>query len=572
MSYDGIFTHEMVKELNDLLLDGRVAKVQQPYKNEVVLLIRAKRKTHRLLLSAHPQYARAQLTEIEYMNPPSPPQFCMVMRKYLEGAHLEKIEQISNDRVIQFYFSHRNELGDIHQLVLIMEIMGRHSNVLLVEPNENRILDVIRHVPSSLNTYRTLLPGAPYVPAPSQDKADPFDFVQEELPELDDAVSAKVIQQTFQGIGKDTAEEIRYWMQQENLSLAEGVHTLINRLSDPSLSPVLTVENRKQFLTPIPYDSLTGEKIPLSTLSELCDRYYQTKAEKDRAHQQSGDLYRLVENLLQKDEEKLKKQEKEFSHTKQANEWRTKGEILTAFMHELSVGQSKAVLPDFYSEGKEIEILLNPRKTPSENAQSYFKRYQKLKSAAVHLSDQIAKTKEEINYLESVQTQLNLASPQDVEAIRQELIQEGYLKKKQKRKQVKNQKSLGPETFRSSDGTMILVGKNNLQNDELSLKTARKTDIWLHAKDIPGSHVVIRDADPSNETLSEAANLAAYFSKSRESSSVPVDTVPIKKLKKPNGAKPGFVIYEGQTTLFVTPDEGLVRHLKENASKKANEK
>lgn len=568
MSYDGMFTHAMVNELKDMLLLGRVTKIHQPYKNELVLVIRANRKNKKLLLSAHPQHARVQITEMDYENPAIPPQFCMVMRKYLDGAHLEKIEQVENDRIIHFHFNHRNELGDIDQLTLIAEIMGRHSNIILINPEDKKILETIRHVPSTMNSYRSLVPGAIYLPPPPQHSINPFDSFDEEKTDVnhqEKLMNVKDIQALYQGIGRDTAEELLYYMEAYELSIRGALKKYIDRLDDSLSLPTLTICTKKrESFTPFEYESLNGYKEPYQRLSELVDRYYEKKAEKDRAHQQAADLIRLVRNLLEKNDTKLSKLEKEFYETEEKETFRIKGEVLTAFMHQVEVGKKEVVLPNFYDGNNSITIQLDPRKSPAENAQQYFKKYNKLKNAAVHLTSQIKHTKEEINYLETVQTQLDMSSPQDVDSIREELIQEGYLKKRQKKKQMSKPKKNEPDKYLSSDGTLLLVGKNNLQNDVLSMKTARKSDYWLHTKDIPGSHVIIRDSEPSEQTFLEAAHLAAYFSKSRDSASVPVDTVEVKKLKKPNGAKPGFLIYEGQTTLFVTPDEEVVRELKQN--------
>lgn len=572
MSYDGMFTHAMIHELTEELANGRVSKVQQPYKNELILTIRSNRKSKKLLLSAHPQYARVHLTEMAYENPTNAPQFCMVLRKYIEGAHLEKIEQIENDRLIHFHFTHRNELGDLDHVLLIAEIMGRHSNILLVDPEKNRILEVIRHVPSTMNTYRALVPGAPYIAPPAQDNINPFQMEELSADQMA-ALSGtdferKDIQKMFQGIGRDTADEIVYMMQDKNITLKEAFTLFIKELNDDQALPTLTTQGRKDFFTPIPFESLEGTQEHFDRLSSLVDRYFDSKSEKDWANQQSQDLNRLVSNLLAKDLTKLKKLNAELDETKEKEQFRIKGELLTAYMHEVQQGEEEVSLPNFYEDNEMLTITIDPRKAPAQNAQQYFKTYNKLKSAEIHLAKQIRQTKDEVNYIESVKTQLDVAAPKDIEMIREELIQEGYLRKNKKKKQSSKSKKSVPDQYLSSDGTEILVGKNNLQNDQLTMKTARKTDWWLHTKDIPGSHVIIRDADPSEQTLLEAGHLAAYFSKSRDSASVPVDIVEVKKIKKPNGAKPGFVIYEGQTTSFITPEKDIVRQLKENYQSK----
>lgn len=567
MSFDGLFTHALVAELRETLVGGRVSKIQQPYDNEVVLKIRANRKNHQLLLSAHPQYARIQLTEIPFENPSQPPQFCMMMRKHLDGGILDDIKQVENDRVVEFTFKSRDELGDIHHIVLIAEIMGRHSNVLLVNKDEEKIYDTIRHISSSQNSYRTLLPGATYIPAPTQDKKDPFTFdgkLSVEGNTTKDQI--KSIQQQFQGFGRDSAQEVIYQLEKHSDDAPSVVfQKFLAPYKENRFSPTLTKKQRKENFTAIDYEGLDGEREYFNTLSELMDRYYGNKAERDRTQQQANDLFSLIKNELDKNKKKLKKMEKELEQTQFADEERVKGEVLTAYLHVVNQGDESVTLDNFYEENQPIEIALDPQKSPSENAQRYFSRYQKLKKRKTHLTKQLSSTRGEITYLESVLHQLEVAAPSDIEEIREELQQGKYIKNKQKgNRKKKKKKASKPDQFESSDGTTIYVGKNNLQNDQLTMRTANKTDWWLHAKDIPGSHVIVRSDDPTEETLEEAAHLAAYYSKYQQSASVPVDAVQVKHIRKPNGAKPGYVIYEGQTTYFVTPDEALVKKMKQS--------
>ena len=565
MSFDGLFVHGLRDELENEIIGGRITKIQQPYENEVVLRIRANRKNKSLLLSAHPQYARVQLTEIPFDNPPQAPNYCMVLRKYLDGAIIDGIEQKENDRILTLSFRRRNELGDTEYLALIIEIMGRHSNVLLVNIEENRLIDALRHVPASQNTYRTLLPGAAYVEAPQQDKADPFNY-DAPFPVADLSLKDKIswIQQTFQGFGKDSAQELAYQMDSRPDETPEAIFgQFMAPFKSAELQPTLIRNGQKESFAPMPFEHIEGEKVVFDSLSELMDRYYQNKAERDRVHQQSNDLSHLVKNLYQKNKKKVQKLKRELGETKKADDYKVKGEVLTAYLHEVNQGDDTITLPNFYAEEEPLEISLDPQKSPAENAQYYFSRYQKLKNAKIHLTKQLKSTRHELNYFDTLLTQLSIASLSDLEDIREELREGEYLKKKKSKKNrnKKNKKSQ-PEAFVSSDGVSILVGKNNTQNDELTLKKARKSHWWAHAKDIPGSHVIIEDDDPSEETLEEACMLAAYFSKYRLSSSVPVDVVQVRHIKKPNGAKPGFVIYEGQTTYFVTPSEEKMRELK----------
>ena len=566
MSFDGVFTHAMINELRETLLSGRISKIHQPYENEVVLVIRSRGKNQRLLLSAHPSYARIQITQIDYQNPDTPPNFVMMLRKHLDGAILESIEQIENDRVIHFHFTKRDELGDLQNIILIVELMGRHSTIILVNKESGKILDTIKHIGSSQNTYRSLLPGVDYIAPPEQNQLNPFSQEKEKvfhrLSQMD--LTPKGIQQQFQGIGFDTAQELVARLTErpnEKMLVWQEFFTAIDTQRSPSLYEVA----EKEYFTPINYrffDSNTQQKKMYPTLSALLDAFYQEKAEKDRAKQQGGELIRKIENELKRNKNKLKKREQTLKDSENAEDYRRDGELLTTFMAQVPRGANEVTLPNYYEEDRPITIKLDPALTPNQNAQKYFHRYQKLKNAVKLIGKQIEEAKNEIDYLESVLSQLEIAGPMDIEVIKEELTAEDYLKKKSSKKQ-KRKKPSQPDQYLSTDGTLILVGKNNLQNDLLSLKTAKKTDYWLHAKNIPGSHVIIKSDQPSDETITEAAELAAYFSKYRHSAQVPVDLVQVKHLRKPNGAKPGYVIYENQKTIIVTPEEEKINKMKQ---------
>lgn len=561
MSFDGVFTHKMVAELQTELISGRIAKIHQPYENEVILVIRARGKNKKLLLSAHPSYARVQLTEIGYQNPDSPPNFVMMLRKYLDGAILNDIQQVANDRVIHFDFMKRDDLGDQQDLRLIVELMGRHSTIVLIHRTTGKILDTVKHVGSSQNSYRTLLPGAIYIAPPKQEVLNPMTaedpavfHVLSQASEL----NARYLQQHFQGLGRDTAEELAFRFQEQPNEKMAAWHTFWQTLATGT--PTLSVVNGKEFFTPIPYDSLAmSEQTTFATYSELLDAFYGQKAEKDRVKQQGNELIRKMDNEFKKNQTKLTKLEQTLAETENAEEYRRDGELLTTFLHQVPRGAASVELPNYYEEDKPLTIKLNPALSPNQNAQKYFQKYQKLKNAVRIVQEQILHTQEEIAYIDSILTLLENAAPADLQVIREELQEQGYIKKRgAKRKAQKSQ----PEVFHASDGTEILVGKNNLQNDQLTLKTARKTDYWLHAKDIPGSHVIVRSSEPSDTTLQEAAQLAGYYSKYRLSNQVPVDYVQVKYIHKPNGAKPGYVIYKNQRTLFVTPDAEKIAALK----------
>ncbi|HGQ9711923.1 TPA: Rqc2 family fibronectin-binding protein PavA [Streptococcus pneumoniae] len=551
MSFDGFFLHHIVEELRSELVNGRIQKINQPFEQKLVLQIRSNRQSHRLLLSAHPVFGRIQLTQTTFENPAQPSTFIMVLRKYLQGALIESIEQVENDRIVEITVSNKNEIGDHIQATLIIEIMGKHSNILLVDKSSHKILEVIKHVGFSQNSYRTLLPGSTYIAPPSTESLNPFTIKDEKLFEIlqTQELTAKNLQSLFQGLGRDTANELERILVSEKLS---AFRNFFNQETKPCLT--------ETSFSPVPFANQVGE--PFANLSDLLDTYYKDKAERDRVKQQASELIRRVENELQKNRHKLKKQEKELLATDNAEEFRQKGELLTTFLHQVPNDQDQVILDNYYTN-QPIMIALDKALTPNQNAQRYFKRYQKLKEAVKYLTDLIEETKATILYLESVETVLNQAGLEEIAEIREELIQTGFIRRRQREK-IQKRKKL--EQYLASDGkTIIYVGRNNLQNEELTFKMARKEELWFHAKDIPGSHVVISgNLDPSDAVKTDAAELAAYFSQGRLSNLVQVDMIEVKKLNKPTGGKPGFVTYTGQKTLRVTPDSKKIASMKKS--------
>lgn len=551
MSFDGFFLHHIVEELRSELVNGRIQKINQPFEQELVLQIRSNRQSHRLLLSAHPVFGRIQLTQTTFENPAQPSTFIMVLRKYLQGALIESIEQVENDRIVEMTVSNKNEIGDHIQATLIIEIMGKHSNILLVDKSSHKILEVIKHVGFSQNSYRTLLPGSTYIAPPSTESLNPFTIKDEKLFEIlqTQELTAKNLQSLFQGLGRDTANELERILVSEKPS---AFRNFFNQETKPCLT--------ETSFSPVPFANQVGE--PFANLSDLLDTYYKDKAERDRVKQQASELIRRVENELQKNRHKLKKQEKELLATDNAEEFRQKGELLTTFLHQVPNDQDQVILDNYYTN-QPIMIALDKALTPNQNAQRYFKRYQKLKEAVKYLTDLIEETKATILYLESVETVLNQAGLEEIAEIREELIQTGFIRRRQREK-IQKRKKL--EQYLASDGkTIIYVGRNNLQNEELTFKMARKEELWFHAKDIPGSHVVISgNLDPSDAVKTDAAELAAYFSQGRLSNLVQVDMIEVKKLNKPTGGKPGFVTYTGQKTLRVTPDSKKIASMKKS--------
>ncbi len=565
MPFDGFFTRAIVSELTSLLVGGRISKIHQPFKNEIVMIVRAARKNYKLLISAHPSYARMQVTEDTFENPQEPPMFCMILRKHLEGAIIEDISQVEMDRIIILKIKGRDELGDIRYKKLIIEIMGRHSNIILVDEETEMILDSVKHIPTALNSYRTILPGAQYILPPAQNKQNPLAATEEDLLRTIDFNAGKLdkqIVESFSGVSPLLAKEIVY---QAGLANRETVPksflTMMTKLEAHQYQPSITATSQKEEFYLFPVTSLAGEVKQFATLSEMLDRFYFGKADRDRVRQQAHDLERLMKNEREKNEGKLRKLEQTLAEAENADQHQLLGELLTANLHQVQRGMKEITVPNYYDEHyQDITIPLDARKTPSENAQMYFTKYQKAKNAVQVVKEQIEKTKREMDYFDGLIQQLDSASPRDLEEIREELGEEGYLRSQKKNRKKSNTKP-AIERYQASDGTDIFVGKNNKQNDYLTNKIAARDEIWLHTKDIPGSHVVIRSKNPGEATILEAAMLAAYFSKAKNSASVPVDYTKVRHVKKPNGAKPGFVIYDNQQTVYVTPNEDQVRKM-----------
>ncbi|MCQ0954737.1 NFACT RNA binding domain-containing protein [Bacillus cereus] len=568
MAFDGLFTRAITHEITISLYTGRFSKIYQPSKYEILLHIRANGKNQKLILSAHPTYARLHLTNQNYDSPALPPMFCMLLRKHLEGGFIEKIEQIDLERIIQITVRSRNEIGDESLKTLVIEIMGRHSNIILVDTKTNNILDSLKHVSLAVNRHRTVYAGAEYIAPPAQHKINPLQIeTNDEFIRPLDFLSGNMDKQlvgTFTGISPLFAKEVvkKAGMVNEK-ALADAFFSIQKPLLTHTYSPTMTTSNGKEFFYLFPLAHLAGENKTFSSVSELLDRFFFGKAERDRVKQQAHDLERFMQNEKNKNEKKLIKLEKTLQDAGKADKYQLFGELLTANMYALKKGDKDIEVVNYYDEnGGTIKIALDPLKTPSENAQRYFQKYQKAKNSIVVVEEQIEKTKEEILYFDSLLQQMEAASSKDIEEIREELAEEGYMRNRKTKNAKKKPTKPVLDKYVASDGTEIFVGKNNKQNDYLTTKFARRDEIWLHTKDIPGSHVVIRSLEPAEETLLEAAKIAAYYSKAKESSSVPVDFTKIRHVKKPSGAKLGFVTYDNQQTVYVTPDADTVMKLK----------
>lgn len=566
MPFDGIVTRAVTKELSDLLVPGKITKIYQPTDTEVIMTVRSQGKNQVLLLSIHPTYSRVHITEDSFHNPQDAPMFCMVLRKHLSGAILETIEQNGMERIITFTIKTRNEIGDISYKKLIIELMGKHSNLMLVDNEKGHIIDSLKHVTIAQNRHRTVLPGSNYVSPPNQDKLNPLEVDGETVIRKLDFNAGKLDSQLVQllvGFSPFIAKElVKRAKLGTNELYMEKFTELQEEIKHHQYTPAIYRDKKEDFHV-LRISSFQGETEAFPTTNQMLDSFYSGKAERDRVKQQAKDLYRFIQNERDKNERKLKKHARTLKKAESAETYQKLGELLTANMHMVKQGDSSVKVVDYYDpEQSEINIELNPNKTPSENAQSFFKTYQKLKTSKVKVEEEIIKTKEELAYFDQLLQQIDVAGVEDIEEIREELREEGYLKKQRIGRRKNKQVVPKPEDYISSDGTTILVGKNNKQNEYLTMKLSHRDEIWLHTKDIPGSHVVIKSKEPSEQTILEAAQLAAYFSKSQGSSSVPVDYTKVRHVKKPNGSKPGFVIYDNQRTLYVTPEKSVVDKLK----------
>ena len=570
MALDSLYLQQLSKELKSLLRNSRVEKISQPHPLDAVLSLRTAQKSYRLFISAHPQYARINLTAKNQENPLKPPAFCMLLRKYLENARLLEINQPDFERIIRLYFQTVYPIDGISQIILVCELMGKHSNLILINRQNNQILGAAKILTSESNRYREIASGSPYVCPPK--KTNPLSCRPSELLKAEGTLK-EALQQNFSGMSPQIIQEIFYRcsfsleqplpLNDEQINSLEEVWQKIFTAAEEK--PLLYLTDNGEILD---YSYLKLEHLKAAETkafpdgSQLLAFYYEQKQQADYLKQKKKDLTLLLQRELNRCRKKAALQKKDLAKAENAETYRIKGELLFANLGQIKKGARSVALNDYYTN-QVLEIALNPEISPSANAQGYFKKYNKVKSSIKHLTEQLKLTAEEEEYLEGLLLNLEQAENQnDIDLLRSELEEENYLKVKQKNKS-KKKLVINPLSFISSDGFIILVGKNNKENDQLTLKTAKSHDLWLHVKDIPGSHVIVRCNDKIPQTtLTEAAELAAYYSKSRYSSNVPVDYTLKKYVKKPTGAKPGMVIYTEQKTLFVTPNEEKIALLR----------
>lgn len=568
MPFDGMTIHILTDEIKNTILESKVDKIHQPEQDEIVLHLRKDRKTYKLLLSADSNLPYFSLTELKKENPIQAPMFCMLLRKHLSGGRVIDIEQLELERVIIITIEARDELGDIKSKRLIFEIMGKHSNLTLVDEND-KIIDCIKRIALGVNRYRQLFPGITYL-FPPNDKKDPrnitFDTFKDDF-KSEGKPLFKHIYMTYQGISPVIAKEIcikSYIDFKENSLNVKAFELLYKNFKDTidqlnKAKPQVIYQKNQAlkdftFMDLSPYEDF--DKKYFDTTIGMVNEYYANKNTVNKLLQRSHDLRKSIQGKVDRLNKKLQNLEEDLLYAETAEKFKIKGDLILSNLYRMEKGMKKIRLENFYDEMKPIDIDLDYKLSPSDNAQKFFKRYNKLKTAQVKVMEQIEKTYHEIDYLEHVIVNLEQSPDStNIEDIKDELSQSGYLRRKAS-KQKKQSKSQ-PYHYISSDGFHIFVGKNNLQNDQLTLKTSHKYDLWFHTKDIPGSHVIVKteNQEVPNSTLEEAALIAAYHSKAKESSLVPVDYTEIRNIKKPNGAKPGMVIFSTNQTVYVTPKE-----------------
>lgn len=576
MSLDGAFLHLVRAELLPLI-GSRVDKVYQPSREEIVIALRGRDGAKRLILSANSVSARVNITEAAFDNPQQPPMFCMLMRKHLGGGRLTDIRQDGLERIIYFDFECLNEIGDIVTNTLAAEIMGHHSNIILIR--DGRVVDSIKRVTDDISSVRRVLPNIQYETPPRAERLNLQEVSPEDVWERlkgSPERLAKRLLSVLEGVSPIFARECAYYAARDvDIACSDLTESMRDKVLFYLSKAKKSLEGAAEYTI---VSELGGKKKDFcfvnieqyatamlishaESANSLLDGFFAAADRTERTKQRAKDLLKLLMNSYERVSRKLELQKKELAECSEREVFRVCGDLINANIYRLEKGMTKCTLEDFYS-GEPREITLDARLTPAQNAQKYYTEYRKLDTAEKMLTELIEKGGEELIYIDSV---FDCVSRTENEAelaeIRRELREQGYLRSGKSDEKIKKTE---PLRYVSTSGYEILVGKNNRQNDTLTLKTARAADIWLHTKDIAGSHVIIRTAEkgaPDEETIMEAAELAAYHSKGRSSSQVPVDYTAVKFVKKPAGAKPGMVIFTNNKTVYVTPDEETVKRL-----------
>ena len=585
MPLDALCLSGVVHELQNALSGAKIDKIYQPSRDEVVLALRAPAGNVKLLLSANPSHPRAHLTQISRENPDKPPMFCMLLRKHLSGARLLELVQPPMERVVDLRLEALDELGDRVERRLVLEAMGRHSNLILLD-GEGRIMDCLRRVDSDMSARRQVLPGLFYRLPPAQEKLAPSSLDRAALESAlaaapEESQADKWLLDTFGGLsplicrelafraGGATDARLHQMGEGGRSRLLDELEGLLRSVQENSFTPVmLEKEGHPSDFTfqPISQYGPAVSCVPFPSFSALLDRFYEQRENQERVRQRGQDLIRSVTNARDRAARKIGLQEQELAATRDRERLRQFGDIITSNLHAMEKGMSRLTAADFYDpECPQIHIPLDPLLTPQQNAAKYYKEYNKAKTAESILTLQLEKGRRDLDYLNSVLEAIALAEGErDLQEIRQELTDTGYLRRPSKARDRGKRVASKPMEFRSSSGLRISVGKNNTQNDLLTTKQAFKSDLWFHTQKIHGSHVILwtEGGQPDLTSIQEAAQLAAWFSQGRESGKVAVDYTPVKYVKKPGGARPGMVVYTTYETAYVAPDGELARRLR----------
>ena len=569
MAFDGVMMHYVKEEIKSVALDARVSQIHQPNRDELVIALRTKNGNKKLLVSSRANSPRICFTEHSIENPATPPMLCMLLRKRLGGAKLVDVRQIELERIMFLDFIATNELGDKVKLTLCVEIMGKYSNIILIDENDN-IVDALKRVDFTMSTQRLVLPNIKYELPPKQDKlcileCSGRDIVEKAINTPAEMRLSKALLSAMQGVSPIITRELEYMVGVDSnreltvidkLKLIEKVDKLKEYIVSGEKSPTMMIKPEGKpfdiaFMDIMQYGEMASKKRFLD-FSTLLDSFYYERDKAERMKVKGQDLLRLCSNIQDKLCRKIAVQEKELKDSLNRDKLRKKGDLLQANMYKMVRGQSFIDVEDYYDNNKIVRIKLSPTLNPSQNVQKYYKDYRRAKTREEMLTVQIAKAKAELQYISAVQESLGRAeSERELTEIRQELVDEGYLKNRNPKGRNKALKLLPPKEYTSSDGFTIYVGRNNKQNDKLTLKTARNYDMWLHTKDIPGSHVIIvsDNREITDTAILEAASLAAYNSKAKESDNVPVDYTIVKNVSKPSGAKPGMRVRDRKSVV-----------------------
>lgn len=553
MPMDGFTIGAMVYELNNLLSGARVDKINQPERDELYIFLRNNGQNHKLLLSSSAGYARICLTDSSKQNPPTPSSFCMLLRKHLTGAKITEFKQYGNERIIEIKFDTLNDFNDREEKKLILEIMGKHSNIIFCDAS-NKILDAIRHVNSLMSSKRTVLPGGTYVLPPAQDKLDPFCTFTKVAP------VARIIADTYLGVSNSAAEEIEFLSKQS--SFEEGFNTYIDHYKNKNFSPVVLYSEQGEALDFFAFEQkrfLPEFQKSFSTLSAAVDACFTLKDKALRIKEKTSALKNVLENARAKCERNQAKQNEKLLECADMEKYRVFGELITANIFKILRGDKFVCVYNYYTD-KEENIALDNTISPQANAQRYFKKYNKLKTAKKLLNEQIIANDAELDFiLSQLESLEKCESEDDILQIKLLLAEKGIIKQQNKKQKAPVSK---PMEFLSSGQIKILVGKNNVQNDELTFKNALQNELWLHIKDFHGSHVIIKSEAPDNATIEQAAALAAFYSKTKGEGTCTVDATKRKYVKKISGAEKGKVTYTNQTTYYIQNAKELVKQIK----------